>query len=466
MKLINRWQSGLVTPLVMLAGAFVLMLGVAANQYWQVKQQAPIAAKNTGEKCQNITDQTACRDACYGGYDCKWNNQTKQCYKSDNKCGQVPPDDNRRCSPGAVPGEHPAANALISYCPGKKSFGCTADIWPNGDFNPPGIKWNTYNFSIVGNYCGAIQVDEGGQWCNFLETECNPQPKPSPSASPKPSPSASPQPSPKPSPKPPAWFVIRKFHDKDHDGIWDPSEGATWRNWHFQYRVNNGSWKDYWVFAWSTKGPRITVKAGSSVEVRELNVGGWTNTTGLTQSKDIRRLGVTYFNFGNYKEKPEATPSPEPSPTPSPLPSPEPGQAAFVIRKFNDTDKDGTWDANETSTGLDWYFDYRLNDGDWQEYRAAADSGWGGVISVEKNTKVEAKERTVDGWTNSTGLTQIRILENEQVYYFDFGNFQPPQAEAVEPPAEAPRAGAGSRWWPWLVLGGLGIGLQLLAIIL
>jgi hypothetical protein len=140
--------------------------------------------------------------------------------------------------------------------------------------------------------------------------------------------------------------------------------------------------------------------------------------------------------------------------------------AGFIIRKFNDADRDGYWDGNETSTGRDWYFDYRLNDGAWQEYKAWGDTGWGGVVSVDKNTKVEVREREVAGWTNSTGLTAIRILDEAKVYYFDFGNFQPPQVVEATPPAIVPQAGSGSQLVPWLVVAGLGLSLQLLALLL
>ena len=163
---------------------------------------------------------------------------------------------------------------------------------------------------------------------------------------------------------------------------------------------------------------------------------------------------------------PSVSPSPSPLVSPSPVPSPEPGTASFVIRKFKDNDKDGSWDSNETSTGYDWSFRYRFNDGEWQDYTAWGHSGWGGIVSVGQGTKVEVKEIERDGWTNTTGLTLIKILEENQVYYFDFGNFINPGVVEALPPAQAPEAGRGFAFQPWLLVAGLGALLQLAALLL
>lgn len=168
------------------------------------------------------------------------------------------------------------------------------------------------------------------------------------------------------------------------------------------------------------------------------------------------------------KPSPSVSPSPSPSPSasPSPVPSPLPGTANFAIRKFNDADKDGSWDGNEGSTGREWQFQYRLNDGDWHDYLTPAGSGWGSTITVDKDTKIEINEIEQSGWTNTTGLTLIKILEENKVYYFDFGNFRNPDLVEALPPAVVPEAGIGFRIQPWLIIAGIGAALQIAALLL
>lgn len=168
------------------------------------------------------------------------------------------------------------------------------------------------------------------------------------------------------------------------------------------------------------------------------------------------------------KPSPSISPSPSPSisPSPSPVPSPLPGTANFAIRKFNDADKDGSWDGNEGSTDREWQFQYRLNDGDWHDYITPAGSGWGNTITVDKDTKIEINEIEQSGWTNTTGLTLIKILEENKVYYFDFGNFRNPDLVEASPPAVVPEAGRGFYLQPWLIIAGIGVALQIAALLL
>ena len=137
-----------------------------------------------------------------------------------------------------------------------------------------------------------------------------------------------------------------------------------------------------------------------------------------------------------------------------------------MVRKFKDNDKDGYWDLTETPTGRDWEFQYRLNDGVWQNYKAWGNTGWGGFVTVGLDTKVEVKEIEQFGWSNTTGLTLIKILEENKVYYFDFGNFQNPEIVDASPPAQVPAAGIGFNIQPWLLAAGLGAFLQILALLL
>jgi len=87
-------------------------------------------------------------------------------------------------------------------------------------------------------------------------------------------------------------------------------------------------------------------------------------------------------------------------------------------------------------------------------------------VSVSKDTKVEIKEIAVNGWVNTTSVTQIKILDEAKTYYFDFGNFTTPSVVEVSPPPQVPTAGQTSHWWLWVVSAGLGIGLQLLAFLI
>jgi len=138
----------------------------------------------------------------------------------------------------------------------------------------------------------------------------------------------------------------------------------------------------------------------------------------------------------------------------------------MVIRKFNDTDKDGSWDGSEGSTGREWKFQYRISSDPWQDYTTSADSGWGGTVDISLGTKVEVREIEQGGWTNTTGLTLIKILNEEKTYYFDFGNFTTPSVVEVSPPPIVPQAGAGSNWLPWIGIAAIGVALQILALLL
>ena len=87
-------------------------------------------------------------------------------------------------------------------------------------------------------------------------------------------------------------------------------------------------------------------------------------------------------------------------------------------------------------------------------------------MSVSKGTKVEIKEIAVNGWVNTTSVTQIKILDEAKTYYFDFGNYPTPEVVTASPPVQVPSAGQTSHWWLWAAAAGLGIGLQLLAFLI
>jgi hypothetical protein len=160
------------------------------------------------------------------------------------------------------------------------------------------------------------------------------------------------------------------------------------------------------------------------------------------------------------------SPSPSPSPLPSPTPTPQPGHAVLVIRKFRDDDRDGNWDTNEGRTGREWKFQYRISSDPWQDYTVPGDRDYGNGVDISLGTKVEVREIEQSGWTNTSGLTKIEILYDARTYYFDFGNFEQPGVTVTTAPSVAPQAGSGSNYWQWLALAGIGLALQLTALLL
>ncbi|MCX6816574.1 MAG: hypothetical protein NTZ93_01780 [Candidatus Beckwithbacteria bacterium] len=163
---------------------------------------------------------------------------------------------------------------------------------------------------------------------------------------------------------------------------------------------------------------------------------------------------------------PSPSVSPSPSLSPSPSPSPNAPAAGFIIRKFKDSNQNGAWDNNETSTGLSWHFQYRINSDPWQDYYTDSQTGWGGEVSISLGTKVEIQEAAVNGWVNTTNMTQIKVLDQTQTYYFDFGNYLSPEVVKASPPVKVPATGQSSHWWILAVTGALGIGLQIVALLL
>ncbi len=128
-----------------------------------------------------------------------------------------------------------------------------------------------------------------------------PSPSPSPSVSPSPSPSPSPSVSPSPSLSPgAAGFIIRKFKDSDKDGNWDNNEASTGIKWQFQYRINADPWQDYYTDSQSGWGGVVSISLGTKVEVKEIAVNGWVNTTSMNQIKILDEAKTYYFDFGNF----------------------------------------------------------------------------------------------------------------------------------------------------------------------
>ena len=106
--------------------------------------------------------------------------------------------------------------------------------------------------------------------------------------------------------------MIRKFKDDDKDGLWDSNEGSTGQSWQFQYRYNDGSWRDYWTNASSGWGDWLVVDDDTKVEVKEIEKSGWINTTGTVKIEVLDEGNSYYFDFGNYPEPGTVIVSPPP----------------------------------------------------------------------------------------------------------------------------------------------------------
>jgi len=140
-------------------------------------------------------------------------------------------------------------------------------------------------------------------------------------------------------------------------------------------------------------------------------------------------------------------------------------EARFVIRAFEDEDEDRKWDEDEASVGEEITFEYRVNDGDWKEYATDTDSGWGDVIKAGLGSKIEIKAENLDNFTMTGDSPQVKILDNDDTYYFDFGYVNKSSVGSNNDDngssdfrATQPDTGTAT----WLTLGVLGLGLGLL----
>lgn len=112
----------------------------------------------------------------------------------------------------------------------------------------------------------------------------------------------------------------------------------------------------------------------------------------------------------------------------------------FYIEKYHDIDGDGTRDSNEE--GLDWTFEWQLNDdGTWREYVTHADNnGRGGNIShLEDGDKVKIREKLRGGWQATTASQKEITVEDEKLILVVFGN-----REAVASPQPSGAASVAS----------------------
>lgn len=340
---------------------FVLLLilsGIASFQYWQIQKQAPVAAKKNGATCADFGSPKKRRECA---------KLTGTTLRSDAFENNIVWQNGHYIDTAILPSYRDSQGGDCSGITGNLNKyykeGRDATYQPQGvqdnDPIPGGVHLE--NGKIVGSFCGVIQFDGSGN----LNTRC--------------------------------WR-------KDTSGCNEEEQGSG-------------------ASPSPTPSPSVSPSPSPSV-------------------------------------------SPSPSPSPTPTPTPHPDHAVLVIRKFKDDDRDGSWDANEGRTGIEWKFQYRINSDPWQDYMVPADRDYGGNVDISLGTKVEVREIEQGGWTNSTGLTKIEILHDARTYYFDFGNFQSPGVTVTPPPSSAPQAGTGSHFLPLAVLIGLGLALQLTAFLL
>jgi len=147
-------------------------------------------------------------------------------------------------------------------------------------------------------------------------------------------------------------------------------------------------------------------------------------------------------------------------------------EARFVIRAFEDEDEDRNWDEAEGSVGENIEFEYRVNGTDWKEYEVDSDSGWGKVVNVGIDSKVEVKGENIGGFTMTVDSPKVKILDDNDTYYFDFGYVS--ESSGVGSNGGSGNNGSSSNDFPatqpdtgtatWLTLGVVGLGLGLLLL--
>ena len=114
----------------------------------------------------------------------------------------------------------------------------------------------------------------------------------------------------------PSTIQIVKFNDVNGNRVQDTNE-ANLSGWQFTVTGPNGYSKT--VTTDSNGMFEITGLNAGSYTVTEICQDGWTNTTGLTLSKEIQAGETQKYVFGNKKN---ATPVPTPKPTPPVTPTP------------------------------------------------------------------------------------------------------------------------------------------------
>jgi hypothetical protein len=352
-----------------LIGLLILLVGVASFQYWQIQKQAPVDAAKKGKACADFGSPAKRRECS------QLTGNTKNNDRNSNYQSEIVYQNGEYFDSAILPQYRTyqiddcskvGANVEVYY---EKGLDVQIENRPGGvqtkDSLPAGAGFK--NGQITGSFCGVVQVDGDDGSCSKQDySGCFPEEEeggenPTPSSTPSPSVSPSPSPSPSPSVSP--------------------------------------------------------------------------------------------------------SPSPSPSVSPSPSPSPE-GHAVLVIRKFKDDDRDGNWDSNEGRTGREWQFQYRISADPWQDYAVPSDRDYGNGVDISLGTKVEVREIEQGGWTNTTGLTKIEILNDARTYYFDFGNFEQPGVTVTPPPSIVPQAGSGTNWLPLISLAAVGVIFQLAALLL
>lgn len=134
---------------------------------------------------------------------------------------------------------------------------------------------------------------------------------------------------------------------------------------------------------------------------------------------------VVIIQTGGTAPSPSASPSPSPSVSPQPSPSLSAinnDQAQFVIRKFNDLNRNGVKDEQEGGVKKEWLFKVSQNADPPYDYTVDADSGEGRTITVGRGTKITVEEVVQPGWVVTTEPVQVKNLNEPRLYRFDFGN--------------------------------------------
>jgi len=111
------------------------------------------------------------------------------------------------------------------------------------------------------------------------------------------------------------------------------------------------------------------------------------------------------------------------------------------IRVYGDVNANGVWDAEETSTGEVFDFEYRVNGERAKKYQTDPGTGGGVYIYVDEGSKVEIKQLDKENWINTTSTIRYVWAESNKMYKQDFGVRLMPDYKEAEAPAVSPETG-------------------------
>ncbi len=139
-------------------------------------------------------------------------------------------------------------------------------------------------------------------------------------------------------------------------------------------------------------------------------------------------------------------------------------ETRWVVRKYLDANRDGIRETGEAATNREWQFEYRVNGGRKKIYSIEPGNELGDEVMANKGDKIWVHELGQADWLNTTGATKEMVLDEEKLYYFNFGGW--PVNGVV--PTTTGRSFAGRQpdtgTPTMLTLGALGLGVGLVYV--